>query len=90
MDKELRWEIHAYKEEKEDHVLTDVSSVFVNAENEEGALRKAKDIIKRANYRVGKVWEREDYDPKLAQEMQMVQLKIQKEMLQHVKGHSNG
>ena len=85
------WVIQAYRRKipgqsglKDDYGLADFVEVSMDAEIEEEAITKAKEMIKRKYYRVAKVWEcNENYETD--QEMKILQLKIQAEMLKRLK-----
>jgi DNA-directed RNA polymerase beta' subunit len=77
----IGWTIQAYdKVDKKTFAMWNVSEIIVEAETEEEALKKAKEIIKRNGYRVSKAWEKTD-DQRLHEDQMMTQLEIQAKML---------
>ena len=95
------WEVHAFKEKgpggfkgykgTKDYSMLDDVLVDVAAENETEALKKAKSLVKRKYYRLGKMWEYlpQEHQVGLQEEMQMTLLKMQKQLLDILKGQSN-
>lgn len=81
------WEIQAFKQATEKG-LEDCSVVVVIAYSEEEALKKAKSIFKKENYRVSRVTEI-DNPMQLSEEMHMAQIEIQKRFLDSLEGHKH-
>jgi hypothetical protein len=96
--KHYHWEIQAYNVKfpypkntnapKSQYQIGDLSIVDVLAESEKEAIEKAKSLIKKKFYRLGKMYEchTPDLDPTLGQDMQMTGLKMQAELLKTLKG----
>lgn len=74
---------------KDNFQMGDVAMLDVHASNEEEAIIKARALLKKKYYRVGKVYEchSPNYDPDLQQDMQMTQIEVQKKLLDEVKKH---
>ena len=92
------WQITAFQEKgptqlknykgTNDYSMLDSTSIELIADSEEEALKKAKKLVERKYYRLTKMWEISppEHGQALSQEMQMVSLKMQKQLLDTLQG----
>lgn len=81
--KHIHWVIQAYDKESEKHELINFSEVTILvAKNEEEAIERAKELIKRPLYRLSKVCECTQCNKiDLQMEMQMTQLEMMRRFI---------
>jgi len=74
--------------DKNNWYLSDSAIIDVVADSDKEAIAKAKKMLKKKIYRIGEVYEHHSSSTgyELGQEIQITQLKIQKEMLDLFKG----
>ena len=89
---DLHWHYKVQGYEKmigEEGRLWEVVTIHVVASNEKEAINKAKEMIKKKHYRITEAYEHHmsNSSHELSQDMQMTQLKMQKQMLDLVKGN---
>ena len=65
--------------------MINMVEINVLAENEKQANLKVKQFLKRKFYQLAKGWE--EHDSSISEDMQMIQLEMQKKILDLLKGH---
>jgi len=88
---DLHWhyEVMGYQvEDKPTNRYKDFSMIDVVASSEKEAIKKAKEMLKKNHYRISKVYEHHSTSSghEFQQEATVTQLKLQKELLDTIKG----
>ena len=78
------WKIQAFEKQDKNYQLINCAIVNVHAENEEEALDKAKNALKRNGYRVAEVFE-EEQNHEFNEDLKMAQLEAMSKLLKFVK-----